>query len=171
MWTVPSPSPMNHSSTKAPGSVRVSATISSINARNASSRAGLTASSTTQDTIFRRMERRNDRAVHVDLVDLDDGRELRCLVLHRHRREQIGIGGEEGAAVEPNRLVDVRDDEDEADVGIGDDVAVPVDPPVEDADGARGVALRRDVAVAVRIDVAIKKNGAAVMNDSRSGVR
>src|SRR5215218_9336911 len=97
MWTVPSPPPMNQASTRAPESVH--------------------------DLVHQRLERFKStgpdrildhpghhfpengaedrpRAVHVDLVDLGDGRELRCLVLHRHRREQIGIGGEEGAAVD-----------------------------------------------------------------------
>ena len=93
-----------------------------------------------------------------DLVDLDPEAELRDLALDGAGREQILVGDERGAAVDPERVADAGDEEEQADVRVAQDVAERVGQLVpgsvrkqqralvEHADEARRVAAGAHVA-------------------------
>ena len=102
------------------------------------------------------------RALRVRLLDLDEDPELRHLPLDLALREQLGVVDDPRAAVDPERVVDARDQEEQRDPVVGEEVRERVGelvagavgqeqrPLVEDADEAGRVAARRDVETAVR---------------------
>ena len=116
------------------------------------------------------------RAVEEALLDLDADRQLRCLALRDAARQELRIFRDPRAAVDAQRLLASGNEEDQADVRIGQQVLHPVEAlvagaigdddaaVVEDEDEAWRIALGRDVARAVRPDVAISRNGERAMN-------
>src|SRR5882724_5523281 len=101
------------------------------------------------------------RAVQEDLLDLDADGEARHLAVHGQRGEQVGVACDARAPVDAQGLAARGDEEEQADVGIGEDVAHAVQAlvarpvgdhevrVVEHAHETRGVALGRHVAAPV----------------------
>jgi hypothetical protein len=101
--------------------------------------------------------------MHEDFLDLHHQRQLRGSSLQCHRCQEVRLPGDETPAIDAQGLVDVGNQEKQADVPVGQDVPVSIDPlvaePVREGDGAvvddshhsRRVALRRDIALPVGI--------------------
>ena len=97
------------------------------------------------------------RAVEEHLLDVDEEGEARPVPAHDHVVEERRIPHDRGPAVDAQGVAAARDDEDESDVRIAEDVVEPVGPPVAeplgDRDGrvvehhgeAARIALRRHV--------------------------
>jgi hypothetical protein len=102
------------------------------------------------------------RALGIGLFDANPNAELRNLALNRWLCQEFGIVDQNGLAVDPERLADTGDDEQNPDVRVANDIAERVGDLVagtlrkqqrsiiEDADEPRRVATRTDPAFATR---------------------
>src|SRR5947209_17824435 len=119
-----------------------------------------------RDVLLRVPQIRPDQrlaAMEIDLFGGDQAAAPRHLAVDRQRLQQRRIGGDPGAAVDPQGLVDPGDEEDQPHSGGGEQIADRVDPVVaepvrnqqrlviEHLDETRRIALRRSVAAAGRV--------------------
>jgi hypothetical protein len=98
------------------------------------------------------------------LDDVDPDRHLWPAAVDGARRQHLGIGGDGGPPVDPQRLVEPRHQEQQADLGLGNEVGQGVEPVV-----ARQVAERQAPRVEHGDEAGRAAAGRGVCPATRSG--
>ena len=101
--------------------------------------------------------------MHVNFVDFHHHRQFRGATLQGHRLQQPGLTSNEAATIDTEGFIDTRDDEDQTNVAIFQQVAMPVDAlvakSIRNRDGSgiehlhhtRGISLGGNITVALGI--------------------